>query len=164
MQFTFTQLTSEQFTSEDGAQAQDVDLGASDWLAIGQERVDAFADATEDHQWIHVDPEKAKKGPFGTTIAHGYLVLSLLPRLFAEIFEIIDASMMVNYGLDKVRFIQPVAADAEVRLAARLVSSTPRGDNLLIRIRGDIESRSPGAEKAKRAVIAETLFLAAPPA
>lgn len=157
-----------QFTFDLAAQAEDVDLGASEWLAIGQERVDAFADVTEDHQWIHVDREKAAQGPFGTTIAHGYLVLSLLPRLFAEVFEITDASMMVNYGLDKVRFIQPVAADAEVRLVARIVSSTPRGEKILIRIRGDIETRAAGGDgsgsKGRRAVVAETLFLAAPPA
>lgn len=157
-----------QFTFEDAAQAEDVDLGASDWLTIGQKRVDSFADVTEDHQWIHTDREKAAKGPFGGTIAHGYLVLSLLPRLFAEVFEITDASMMVNYGLDKVRFILPVTADGEVRLVARVVSSTPRGDKILIRIRGDIETRTSGnetgAESAKRAVVVETLFLAAPPA
>lgn len=152
-----------QFTFEDAAGAEDVDLGASEWLAVGQERIYAFADVTEDHQWIHVDAEKAAQGPFGTTIAHGYLVLSLLPRLFAEVFEVTDAAMMVNYGLDKVRFIQPVASDAEVRLVARLVSSTLRQENLLIRIRGDIEARRPGTDdKPKRAVVAETLFLAAP--
>ena len=153
-----------QFTFEAAARAEEVDLGASEWLSIGQERVDRFADVTEDHQWIHIDREKAEKGPFGTTIAHGYLVLSLLPRLFAEVFEITNASMMVNYGLDKVRFIQPVAAAGEVRLRARLVSSTPRGDKILIRIRGEIETRVAGAEDGKRAVVAETLFLAAPPA
>lgn len=157
-----------QFTFENAARAEDVDLGASNWLAIGQERIDTFADVTEDHQWIHVDAEKAAQGPFGTTIAHGYLVLSLLPRLFAEVFEVTDAGMMVNYGLDKVRFIQPVASDAEVRLVARLVSSTPRQDKILIRIRGDIEVRRPGKDGANktpnRAVVAETLFLAAPSA
>lgn len=152
------------FTFDEAAQAESVDLGTSDWLSVGQKRVDAFADCTEDRQWIHVDPEKAAQGPFGTTIAHGYLVLSLLPRLFTEIFEITDAGMMVNYGLDKVRFIQPVAADGEVRLAAQLVSSTPRGDKILLRIRGDIETRRPGSERAQRAVVVETLFLAAPSA
>ncbi|MDA8015825.1 MAG: MaoC family dehydratase [Thermoanaerobaculia bacterium] len=151
-----------QFTFEEAARSENVDLGASDWLKIGQERVDGFAEVTEDRQWIHIDREKAATGPFGGTIAHGYLVLSLLPRLFAEVFEIRDASMTVNYGLDKVRFIQPVPADGEVRLVARLVSSTPRGDRILIRIRGDIEMRR-GESSGKRAVVAETLFLAAPP-
>lgn len=152
-----------QLTFADAAGAESLNLGTSDWLTIEQQRIDDFADATDDHQWIHVDPQRAAAGPFGSTIAHGYLVLSLLPRLFAEIFEITDASMMVNYGLDKVRFIQPVAAGSDVRLKAELASSTPRGDKILMRVRGEIEARRGDAEP-RRAVILDTLFLAAPPA
>jgi hypothetical protein len=83
------------------------DLGASEWLAITQERVDRFADATGDHQWIHVDPERAKAGPFGTTIAHGYLTLSLVIPLWTELLAIEGIRMAVNYGLNKVRFPAP---------------------------------------------------------
>ena len=83
-------------------------LGHSDWLEITQERIDAFADATDDHQWIHVDPERAKSGPFGTTIAHGYLTLSLAVRFVDEIFTVEGVRMVINYGPNKVRFVSPV--------------------------------------------------------
>ena len=79
-------------------------LGHSDWLEITQERVNGFADATEDHQWIHVDPERAAQGPFGAPIAHGYLTLSLLPKLGAELMRIDGVKLVINYGLNKVRF------------------------------------------------------------
>ena len=96
------------------------DLGATDWLEITQERVDTFAAATDDHQWIHVDPDKAAQGPFGTTIAHGYLTLSLIIPLFNELLRIEGVSMGVNYGLDKVRFPAPVPVGAKVRLVGKL--------------------------------------------
>ena len=83
-------------------------VGTSDWMTIEQARVNMFADATDDHQWIHVDEEKAKAGPFGTTIAHGFLTLSLLPELLAEIYRIDGVKMGINYGLNKVRFTAPV--------------------------------------------------------
>jgi len=90
-------------------------LGYSDWLEITQERIDTFADATGDHQWIHVDPERAKEGPFGTTIAHGYLTLSLANLFLPQILEVRNASMGVNYGCGKVRFPAPVPCGARIR-------------------------------------------------
>jgi acyl dehydratase len=90
-------------------------LGYSDWLEITQERIDAFADATDDHQWIHVDPERAKSGPFGTTIAHGYLTLSLAVRFVDEIFAVEGVRMGVNYGTNKVRFVSPVPVGSKLR-------------------------------------------------
>ena len=90
-------------------------IGPSDWMDVSQKRIDTFADATGDHQWIHVDAKKAKDGPFGTTIAHGYLTLSLAAKLMPEILEIKGMKMGINYGTDKVRFIQPVASGSRVR-------------------------------------------------
>ncbi len=90
-------------------------LGPSDWLAIDQQRIDGFAEATGDHQWIHVDPERAKDGPFGTTIAHGYLTLSLVNLFLPQILEVRGISMGVNYGADRVRFPAPVPVGSRVR-------------------------------------------------
>lgn len=90
-------------------------IGPSDWMEITQERVNTFADATGDHQWIHVDEEKAKDGPFGTTIAHGYLTLSLAAKLMPEIIHIENMSMGINYGTEKTRFINPVKVGKRVR-------------------------------------------------
>ena len=98
------------------------DLGHSSWLEISQERVNTFADATDDHQWIHVDVEKAKAGPFGGPIAHGYLTLSLVIPLFGEILTIEGIRMGVNYGLEKVRFPHPVPVGSKIRLNAKVVS------------------------------------------
>ena len=95
-------------------------LGTSEWLEVPQERINLFADATLDHQWIHVDAEKAKSGPFGQTIVHGYLTLSLLPHLWNEIIEVRNLKMMVNYGMDKMRFGQPVLSGNRIRLVANL--------------------------------------------
>ncbi|MYY11413.1 dehydratase [Streptomyces sp. SID4919] len=95
-------------------------LGYSDWLEIDQRRVDLFADATGDHQWIHVDPERAAAGPFGTTIAHGYLTLSLLPVLVPQVFQVEGVRMGLNYGTDKVRFPAPVPVGSRVRATAEL--------------------------------------------
>ncbi|GIF03997.1 MaoC family dehydratase [Actinoplanes siamensis] len=98
------------------------DLGVSEWLEITQERVNTFADATGDHQWIHVDPGRAAQGPFGGPIAHGYLTLSLVIPLFAELLKVEGISMGVNYGLEKVRFPHPVRVGSRIRLAATVVS------------------------------------------
>ncbi|MBZ6105248.1 MaoC family dehydratase [Streptomyces olivaceus] len=92
------------------------DLGRTDWLEITQERVNTFADATDDHQWIHTDPKKAKEGPFKGPIAHGYLTLSLIIPMFGDLLEISGISMSVNYGLEKVRFPSPVPVGAKIRL------------------------------------------------
>ncbi|MBG0832681.1 MaoC family dehydratase [Planomonospora sp. ID67723] len=93
------------------------DLGRTEWLEITQDRVNTFADATDDHQWIHTDPERAENGPFGAPIAHGYLTLSLVIPLFNRLLQISGISMSVNYGLDKVRFPSPVRVGAKIRLA-----------------------------------------------
>ena len=92
------------------------DLGVGDWLDVTQDRVNLFADATGDHQWIHVDPEKAKDGPFGGTIAHGYLTLALIIPLFNDLLEVRGVTMSINYGLEKVRFPSPVPVGARIRL------------------------------------------------
>ena len=97
-------------------------LGYSDYVEITQEQVNLFADATGDHQWIHVDPERAKSGPFGGAIAHGYLTLSMGPRLMPEILRVEGVTMAVNYGAGKVRFPSPVPVGSKLRLGAELVS------------------------------------------
>lgn len=100
------------------------ELGTSDWVEIDQARINLFADATDDHQWIHVDPDRAANGPFGTTIAHGYLTLSLLVPMIEQIVTVTDKTSSVNYGLDKVRFPAPVPVDAKVRTRATLADAT----------------------------------------
>ncbi|WP_449303847.1 MaoC family dehydratase [Prevotella aurantiaca] len=98
-------------------------LGESEWLEVNQERINLFADATLDHQWIHVDTERAvKESAYKTTIAHGYLTLSLLPHMWNEIIEVNNLKMMVNYGMDKMRFGQPVLVGSRIRLVAALES------------------------------------------
>jgi len=98
-------------------------LGSSEWLTIEQDRVNLFADATGDHQWIHVDPERAKAGPFGACIAHGYLTLSLVNMFLPQIIEVRGVRMGVNYGADKVRFPAPVPVGSRVRGSGELVSA-----------------------------------------
>ena len=98
------------------------DMGTSEWLQIDQDRINKFADATLDHQWIHVDPERAKDGPFGQTIVHGYLTLSLLPYLWQQIIEVNNIKMLVNYGMDKMKFGQAVLSGQSVRLNTKLQS------------------------------------------
>jgi acyl dehydratase len=100
-------------------------IGVSDWIDIGQKRIDLFADATGDHQWIHVDPARAATGPFGTTIAHGFLTLSLLPEMAASAFNVLDTRMGVNYGLGKVRFPAPVPVNSRLRAHFKLVKFEP---------------------------------------
>ena len=100
-------------------------IGESDWVTIDQQRINLFADATGDHQWIHIDPEKAAKGPFGTPIAHGFLTLSLIPDLSAKAMRVNDTRMGVNYGLNRVRFPSPVPVDSRVRAVIKLVSYEP---------------------------------------
>jgi acyl dehydratase len=104
------------------AAAEGTQLGPTDWLEITQDRVNLFADATEDHQWIHVDPERAAKGPFGGTIAHGLLTLSLLPHFTRQLYTVDNITMAINYGYNKVRFITPVRVGAKVRARAEIAS------------------------------------------
>ena len=98
------------------------ELGTSDWITVTQDQINLFADATGDHQWIHVDPDKAAKGPFGGTIAHGYLTLSLLPALAESIYQVHGLTMGVNYGANKIRFPSPVPVGSKLRLGVKLLS------------------------------------------
>jgi acyl dehydratase len=102
-------------------------FGPTEWLTISQERVNLFADATDDHQWIHVDPEKAAGGPFGGTIAHGLLTLSLLPHFSQQLYRVANIALAVNYGYNKVRFITPVKVGANVRARGELTSVNQLG-------------------------------------
>ena len=100
--------------------AQGSQLGPTEWLEVTQDRVNTFADATDDHQWIHVDPERAANGPFGGTIAHGLLTLSLIPHFSHELYTVENITMAINYGYNKVRFITPVKVGAKIRARAEL--------------------------------------------
>ncbi|MFG3723408.1 MaoC family dehydratase [Streptomyces massasporeus] len=115
------------------------DLGTSEWIEVTQERIDTFADATGDHQWIHVDPERAKEGPFGAPIAHGYLTLSLFIPLFTELLDVQGVTTKVNYGLNKVRFPSPVKAGSRIRLTARLAEVEEVPGGVQITVEGAIE-------------------------
>lgn len=132
------------------------ELGVSDYITISQDQINLFADATLDHQWIHVDPEKAKaESPFKTTIAHGYLNLSILPHLWEQIVEVRNSKLTVNYGIEKLRFNQPVLVDSEVRVRAKLIS--------VINLRGvtkaEIQVKLEIKENPKPAFDATIVFL-----
>jgi acyl dehydratase len=122
-------------------------LGHSDWLEITQDRVNTFADATGDHQWIHVDVERAKKGPFGAPIAHGYLTLSLVSMFLPQIMEVRGISMGVNYGTDKVRFPSPVTVGSRIRGVGELISVEPvkGGVQAVVRVTVEIEGKEKPA-------------------
>ena len=129
-------------------------LGSSEWVTVDQDRIDAFAGATGDHQWIHVDPERAAAGPFGTTIAHGYLTLSLLPMFMVAVYRVEGVRMAVNYGLNKVRFVTPVPVGSRLRGTTELLDAQPLDDTsaqLLFRVTVEIE----GVERP--ACVAETV-------
>ncbi|MGW7418979.1 MaoC family dehydratase [Streptomyces sp. NPDC054813] len=115
------------------------DLGTSAWIEVTQDRIDTFADATGDHQWIHVDPGRAAEGPFGAPIAHGYLTLSLFIPLFTELLDVRGVTTKVNYGLNKVRFPSPVKAGSRIRLAARLAEVEVVPGGVQIAVEGTIE-------------------------
>lgn len=129
------------------------ELGVGDWQEVTQEQINLFADATGDHQWIHVDPERAKQGPFGETIAHGYLTLSLIPALGGGGLPVEGAKMGINYGLDRVRFITPVPAGSKVRARRKLVDAT-EGEGF-IQLKTEVTIEVDG--KDKPACVAETL-------
>ncbi|MEI4507515.1 MaoC family dehydratase [Sphingopyxis sp. CCNWLW253] len=120
-------------------------FGPTDWLAIEQDRIDLFAKATDDHQWIHVDPERAKDGPFGGTIAHGYLTMSLVNRFLPELVEVRSVSMGVNVGTDNLRFLSPVRSGSRIRGCGELVKAEEAkgGIQAVVRVTVEIE----GAEK-----------------
>ena len=104
------------------AAAQGTQLGPTEWLEVDQDRVNLFADATDDHQWIHVDPDRAKDGPFGGTIAHGLLTLSLLPQFTRQLYTVSNIAMAINYGYNKVRFITPVRVGSKIRARAEIAN------------------------------------------
>ncbi|MEU8542861.1 MaoC family dehydratase [Streptomyces sp. NPDC048717] len=114
-------------------------LGYSDWLEIEQERIDRFADATGDHQWIHVDPERAAAGPFGRTIAHGYLTLSLLPALVPQVMRVEGMKMGLNYGTEKVRFPAPVPVGSRLRATAVLTEVREAGGGVQVTAKVTVE-------------------------
>ncbi|MFD5125999.1 MaoC family dehydratase [Streptomyces sp. NPDC058385] len=135
------------------AAAAGTHVGTGEWLSVDQQRIDQFADATGDHQWIHVDPERAASGAFGATIAHGYLTLSLLPTLVKQVYRTEGVTMAVNYGLNKVRFINPVRVGSKIRASVDIVSAEPvhGGYQVVSRVTVEID----GAEKP--ACVAETV-------
>ncbi|WP_106400965.1 MaoC family dehydratase [Actinocorallia populi] len=119
-------------------------LGYSEWHTVTQEQIDTFARATGDHQWIHVDPERAAQGPFGTTIAHGYLTLSLVPMLVWQVYRLEGLKMSVNYGADKLRFPSPVPVDSKVRAGVELLSLTPGSGGHRLKARVTVEREGGG--------------------
>ena len=133
----------------------DRDLGTSEWETIGQRQIDLFAEATHDHQWIHVDPEAAAQGPFGTTVAHGYLTLSMLPYFVSQVLNVTDLRMGINYGTEKIRFTAPVPVGSQVRLKATLRDSERRGEGVLYRLGIEVEIK----DSEKPALVGEVLYL-----
>ncbi len=134
------------------------DLGTSEWLTIEQDRVDQFADATGDHQWIHVDAERAETGPFGGTIAHGYLTLSLIPLLGSQVFALDTPGAKLNYGVNKVRFPNPVRVGSRVRntVSVKEVTDLSSGKQLVLGHVVEIDGQD------KPACVAETVVLLLP--
>lgn len=128
------QVDYDQLSDQVGAE-----LGPTEWMMIEQSRIDLFADATNDHQWIHVDPEAAAGGPFGATIAHGYLTLSLVNSFMPELLTVKNISMGVNYGCEKVRFPSPVKVGARIRGRGELASVEPAGEGLQVLVRVTVE-------------------------
>ena len=133
-------------------------LGHSRWRTVTQEQVDLFADTTDDHQWIHVDPERAARGPFGSTVAHGFLTLALLPSMVREIYRVEGMAMVVNYGSDRVRFPHPTPVGARIRAGAELtrLDRGPPGALAMVTTTVEIEG------VAKPACVSDSLFLLRP--
>ncbi|GAA4641105.1 MaoC family dehydratase [Gordonia humi] len=137
--------------------AEGTHLGYSDWVEIDQARIDKFADATGDHQWIHVDPERAASGPFGATIAHGYLTLSLIPMLSWQVYKVEGNTMGINYGSNKVRFPSTVPVGSRVRAGVEIVSVTETAAGYQVINRVTVERE--GGDKP--ACVAETVSVLA---
>ena len=133
-------------------------LGHSRWRTVTQEQVDLFADTTDDHQWIHVDPERAARGPFGSTVTHGFLTLALLPSMVREIYRVEGMAMVVNYGSDRVRFPHPTPVGARIRAGAELtrLDRGPQGALAMVTTTVEIEG------VAKPACVSDSLFLLRP--
>ncbi|GAA1925334.1 MaoC family dehydratase [Nocardioides hwasunensis] len=142
-------------TLEDVAAAAGSEIGTSEWIEIDQARIDAFADATLDHQWIHVDVERAGEGPFGSTIAHGFLTLSLLPHFSSQVFGFETPGARLNYGLEKVRFPTPVPVGSRLRSHVRFgeVRDLPTGKQLIIEHTVEIEGHDKPACVAAHVVL-----------
>jgi acyl dehydratase len=130
------------------------DLGYTDWLEVTQDRVNLFADAVDDHQWIHVDPQRAASGPFGAPIAHGFLSLSLATKFWTDLLDVEGVTTKVNYGLDKVRFVSPVKVGARVRMTAVIAEVTEVAGGYQLTVDQTIEIEGG----AKPAVIARGLY------
>ena len=145
-------------TFEEIEAAAGEEIGTSDWVLIDQDRVDQFAEATGDDQWIHVDAELAKEGPFGGTIAHGYLTLSLVPWLGSQVFDLATPGAKLNYGVNKVRFPNPVLVGSRIRTKVAIgeVTDLPTGKQLTLRYTIEIEDQD------KPACVAETVVLLLP--
>jgi len=141
-------------TLQDLAACVGQEVAVSDWITITQEQVNQFAEATGDHQWIHVDVEKAKAGPFGAPIAHGFLTLSLLPRIFETAIEVVQTRMGVNYGLNRVRFMSPVPVGSRLRGRMKLLACEPI-DNGGFQMTWETAIELEGA--AKPACVAESI-------
>jgi acyl dehydratase len=142
-------------TLEDVAAAAGQEIGTSEWLVVDQARIDSFADATLDHQWIHVDVERAGSGPFGTTIAHGFLTLSLLPHFASQVFSLETPGARLNYGLEKVRFPNPVPVDSRLRSHVRFgeVRDLAAGKQLIVEHTVEIEGHDKPACVAQHVVL-----------
>ena len=145
---------------EEAVEAVGQELGVSQWLAVDQERINAFADATGDHQWIHVDVERAQtESPYGETIAHGFLTLSLIPALSKENYRIDNAKMGINYGLNRVRFLAPVPARSRIRLRSELVNAAKVDDTTVdLTVRQTVELDGSDKPAAVAEVIARMVF------
>jgi acyl dehydratase len=133
-------------------------LGPSSWLTIDQERIQAFADATGDQQWIHTDPARAASGPFGATIAHGYLTLSLVPLLTAELIDVQGITAAINYGADRLRFLQPVLVGSRVRAVGEITGVDRGGSGVRLAYRVTVEIEGAG----RPALVVDTITLYVP--
>ncbi|MEJ8824661.1 MaoC family dehydratase [Variovorax humicola] len=142
-------------TLQDLAACVGQEVATTDWMTITQEQVNQFAEATGDHQWIHVDVERAKTGPFGGPIAHGFLTLALIPKIFQQGVEVVESRMGVNYGLNRVRFMAPVPVGGRVRGRMKLISSEPIDDKGGVQMVWEITIELEGASKP--ACVAESV-------
>ena len=145
---------------EDAVATVGQELGVSQWIAVDQDRINAFAETTGDHQWIHVDVERARsESPYGTTIAHGFLTLSLIPALSKDNYRVDNAKMGINYGLNKVRFLAPVPAGSLVRLRSDLVDAKKVNDSTVdLTVRQTVELDGSERPAAVAEVIARMVF------
>ncbi|KAA0080119.1 MaoC family dehydratase [Mycolicibacterium sp. P9-64] len=140
------------------AAAEGTALGPTDWLVVDQHRVDQFAQATDDHQWIHTDPERAAAGPYGGTIAHGLLTLSLLPHFMHDLYRVDNVAMAINYGFNKVRFITPVPVGSRLRAASTITAVAELGGGVQATLRTTIEVE--GSDKPAAVVESIVRYLA----